>query len=462
MSSIGAFLGKFGGLVTGEEAAAELSPLSANAPNAFGAFMDQFSTMTDSYWFYDHSIELKRDSRNHKYYRVEELGNLTPVQGTTDALHIIGKSHALIGWAVKKGAEKLLRTIPLAPDMLSLAPITLADFTKLVMEAKDAHKEILTDAGDIGHLAHKCLEDSIQHAIDHTEGVVIELRNLPTDQKALAAAQAAFAWMQAHNVRWRKTEHMVYSREFEYAGTMDGEALVDSCVDPSCCTEQFKDSLSVVDWKSSNALHVEYILQAAGAYHHAEVEEYGEAFQNCFVLRLGKNAEEAGAFEPWRIPSTLFPKAFEGFLLCLKLVKLLEGLRAWVSTQKKGVREVKKKIAAENKEIAKMKAKVLKEAARAQKKLERAAERERIKADAKKTREEAKLAKQRGKGTDTNSSESSGRGRAGVAEHTREESVRQSHAEAQPIPERARDKNTDNQVEEEFIQRKPLVIPEEE
>lgn len=393
MSSTTAFLSKFGGGEADEEVSSGPIMLSAGAPHAFGAFMERFTTLTESYFFYGNTIELRFNKEDHKYYKVDpELGNLIPQYGVTETLHIIDKSYALVPWAVKKAAEKLLRTVPVVTreSGMVVPELKLEDFTKLVMEAKDAHREILEDAGDIGHLAHKCLEDSIQHAIDHTEGIVAELRNLPDDEKALACAQAAFAWMTQHHVKWLKTEQKIYSREFEYAGTMDGKCLVSSCDDPSCCMENFTDSLSIADWKSSNALRIEYVLQVAGAYEHAEREEYGEDIQNCFILRLGKNEEEAGKFEPWRIPSKDFPEAFSGFLACLNLVKLIDSVTKRIQVQKKGVREAKKKVKAEQKEIAKMKAKVEKEAERAQKKLDRAAERERIKAEAKLNREEAK------------------------------------------------------------------------
>ena len=148
-------MGKFGG---GDDT--PVTPiLSANAPNALGAFMDTFSTLTDeSYWFYNHTIELKFDSSpgKHCYYRVAELGNLIEVSGVTTVLKVIDKSNALVPWASKKCAEKILRSIPLSAETnefkeLMLAPITLTDFTHLVMKAKNAHKEILVEAGDIGH-----------------------------------------------------------------------------------------------------------------------------------------------------------------------------------------------------------------------------------------------------------------------------------------------------------------------
>jgi hypothetical protein len=377
------FLGKFGGMDLEE------TSLPSASVNTLDAFMEKFTPLApESYFFYNNTIELRFNVTDHKYYKVGELGQLIEQYGVTSVLRVIDKSAALVPWGCKMMSEKLLRTIPTINDWL--APIHLADFTKLVMEAKGAHKEKLEEAGDIGHAAHKCLEESIQHAIDHTAGVVHALIKHPEDEKAKACAEAAFNWMLAHKVRWLKTEQKIYSREYEYAGTLDGKALVDSCDDPSCCTEQFKDSLSIVDWKSSNDLHVDYILQAAGAYEHAEREEYGEDIQNCFILRLGKNAEEAGKFAPWRVPARLFPRAFEGFLLCLNLVRLIDELKEWISTQKKGVREIKKKQNAEQKEIAKMKAKVEREEAKAKLKIERAEEKARIKMEAKANREAAK------------------------------------------------------------------------
>ena len=269
-------MGKFSG---GVEDTQETPSLPIPAGDQLGMFLDRFSTMTESYWFYDHTEELRYDVDKHVYFRVDpELGNLIELHGVTTVLRIIDKSAALVPWASKKCAEKILRTIPLAAELnefkeLMLAPITLTDFTKLVMEAKNAHKEHLEDAGDIGHAAHKCLEISIQHAIDHTQGVVQELREVPTEEKAKACAEAGFAWMRAHGVRWIGTERKIYSKKYEYAGTADGLAWVDSCEDKSCCLEKYTKHLALIDWKSSNALHPEYCLQSA-AYLSAMLEEF--------------------------------------------------------------------------------------------------------------------------------------------------------------------------------------------
>ena len=112
-----------------------------------------------------------------------------------------------------------------------------------------------------------------------------------------------------------------------------------------------------------------------------------------WILRLGKAGDEAGKFQPWFLPSNTFEQDLESFLACLNLLKLHNSVKERMSTQAKGVREVKKQQKAVQKELNKATAKAQKETERAQKKLARTAEKERIKADAKRAREEAKLSK---------------------------------------------------------------------
>jgi hypothetical protein len=252
--------------------------ISTTAPNALGSFMERFTTLTESYFFYDGTEELRYDTEEHAYFLVDPvLGNLKRLAGVTDTLKVIDRSAALVPWGAKMVIEKLLRLIPLKGEdefhSPMLAPMTLEDFTKIAMDAKTAPRDKLETAGDIGHAAHECLEKSIQHAIDHTNGVVLELRELPTEEKAKAAAEAGFSWMNVHKVRWVGTERKIYSKKYGYAGTADGLAWVDSCDDLSCCPEKYTGHLALIDWKSSNDLHEEYCYQTA-AYLHALLEEF--------------------------------------------------------------------------------------------------------------------------------------------------------------------------------------------
>src|ERR1035437_8254538 len=126
MGTLNSFMGRFGG-------PSDPEPALTSAPNALGAFMDTFSTLTDeSYWFYDHTIELRYDKVAHAYFRVDpELGNLIELWGVTTVLKkAIDRSLMLVPWSAKVCVEKILRTIPLSTAKdefgdIILAPITL-------------------------------------------------------------------------------------------------------------------------------------------------------------------------------------------------------------------------------------------------------------------------------------------------------------------------------------------------
>lgn len=127
-------------------------------------FIQSFGHVTESYWFYDHTVELRFNTEEHKYYRVGELGNLIPVNGVTTVCGIIDKSFMLVPWAAKMAIQKLLRLMPteMVEGTIRVKPLTLEEFTTIALEAKSAHKDKLEDAGDIGHMAHSWLEEYIK------------------------------------------------------------------------------------------------------------------------------------------------------------------------------------------------------------------------------------------------------------------------------------------------------------
>jgi translation initiation factor 2B subunit (eIF-2B alpha/beta/delta family) len=135
--------------------------------------------------------------------------------------------------------------------------------------------------------------------------------------------------MVAHNVRWLRTERKIYSRKYQYAGTLDGLATVDSCQDVACCGRIYQDELSLIDWKSSNHLRTEYLYQTA-AYQQAEQEEFGCDIKARWILRLGK---EDGKFEAWYEQN--FEQDFEAFLGCLNLYRANKAVEKRMSDAKK-------------------------------------------------------------------------------------------------------------------------------
>ena len=264
----------------------------------------------------------------HQYFR-EACGALTHVDGVTSACGIIDKSQFLVPWSAKMTAEKLLRTMPKVKDELGIEyidSILWTDFETLVLEAKKAHKEKLVDASDVGSAAHAWLEDSIRWAITFNNGKVEKLTEQePNDHRAKNCGLAALDWMQKHSVKWISTERVVYSKEHNYAGTMDGKAIVDGV-------------LSIVDWKSSNALRSDYCLQTS-AYQHADIEEFGVPIPDRHILRLGK---EKGDFEPWHLGPGTIADDFEAFRLCLTLERAHDKLNARIAAGKQ-LSAIKKK-----------------------------------------------------------------------------------------------------------------------
>jgi hypothetical protein len=127
-------------------------------------FIQRHAHVTEEYSFYNGEVTLRFDKDEHKYYRVEELGNLVPVNGVTTVCGIVDKSFMLVPWASKMCAQKMLRLMPteLIEGTIRVKPLSLEEFTVLVMEAKSSHKDKLEDAADVGHMAHSWLEEWIK------------------------------------------------------------------------------------------------------------------------------------------------------------------------------------------------------------------------------------------------------------------------------------------------------------
>ena len=307
--------------------------------NDVDALIEKFGGLTEEYKFYNDEITLRYDPKEHVYLLVTPTG-LVRQDGVTTICHIIDKSNVLLPWACKMMAQKILATIPSIDGSVVLS---YDSFIERVNSAKSAHKEKLEDAGQVGHTAHAWIEQYIKAVLAANQGRVEELlAKLPDEERAKSSCIAALDWMSKHNVRWLGTERKIYSRNHHYAGTMDGLALVDSCDDLNCCPHAFKDSLTIVDWKTSNYLYIEYVLQT-GAYKQAYEEETGEDVQDIWVIRLGKDGAE---FEAWHIESDLQELGWYAFFSALTLSRDMAAVEAAVS-EIKDERKAKKRAEAQ-------------------------------------------------------------------------------------------------------------------
>lgn len=322
-------------------------------------FIDKFGGWTEEYKFYNGEVTLRYDPKAHVYLLVQG-DDLVPQDGVTTICHIIDKSEALIPWGCKMMAAKLLAnvlvsTLPATQERV-IPQMTYADFEKLVLEAKNAHKEKLEEAATVGSAAHAWIEKVINVIlIGDLDGLAALKNNLPADERAANCCRAAMKWMFKHNVVWCCTERKIYSRKWGYAGTMDGKAYVDSCDDPVCCPVFFRHRLSVIDWKSSNYLYQEYLYQTA-AYQAADNEEFKEGIEDRWIIRLGK---DDGEFEPWHAEGIEnFDQDFDAFLTCLSLTRMVRSIKERLKEKSDVIKaEMKARAKKEREEALKIKCK---------------------------------------------------------------------------------------------------------
>jgi len=297
----------------------------------------------ETYWFYNHTIRLDYDDKAHVY-----LKDGVPQDGVTTVVHILDKSEALINWACKMAFEKAMADLAFYKnEETGTLAITYEQIEELLRLAKNAHRERLDEAADIGKIAHAWIEAFIKATLRRDRQARRDLLDqLPSDPRAAQCCRAALKWMVSHNVRWLQTEKKVYSRQWGYAGTADGLCVCDSCGDRLCCPRKFKSRLSLADWKSSNALYVEYLFQTA-AYEQAIEEEWKVDIRDRWVIRLGK---EDGKFDPWHLTAETFDRDFAGFITCLEAYRTVRDVKARmkeVSDALKARERAKKKAARE-------------------------------------------------------------------------------------------------------------------
>jgi len=344
--------------------------------------MDAEEVAVPSYKFYGDSITLYFESGPHIYYKFNEQGDRENVDGVTTILNVISKPY-LTAWGTKLCIETLKEKMFDSNGMP--IPYSTEELFVWFEEAKNKHKEKLETAGDIGKIAHNSLEQNIKYAIANTDGVVKSLVDLPTHEQAYNCVQAAKGWMDAHNVRWLHTEKLVYSRLYNVAGTLDGDALVDSCTDPFCkgCQGRvFKDRRSIIDFKSSNYLSNPMAYQTA-MYQFMQIEEFGEPIFDRWVLRLGKSQ---GDFEFWYLPDVYFEADLEAFLAALHLYRGLRDVEERRRIDKKAFTELTRSVKKEAKAEIKSQEKATKAAAKAELKAAKALKLEAQKAHYKRLR----------------------------------------------------------------------------
>jgi hypothetical protein len=280
-----------------------------------------------SFPFHDGTIEtLLWDEENWTWYWRLPDGTRKRLRGVTKTVHVMSKGDVLVNWVRKvclARLRELIVTRHLGPD--NSLQLFVTELDAAIAEAKKENERVLNDAASVGKLAHAHVEKWIKAILSDNikdANMLIEYMPInpadPADKRAEHCVNAALQWTYAHNVRFLSTEQPVFSREFEYAGTCDGTAWVDSCDDLACCPVAFKDHLSICDHKTSNATvpYLEYVWQVC-SYQHALEEQTGERYEDRWINLYDK---ETGKFRAWRFAGReQYERGFKGFKRCLAL-----------------------------------------------------------------------------------------------------------------------------------------------
>jgi PD-(D/E)XK nuclease superfamily len=253
-------------------------------PVSVGALQTSVGSTT----LYGATIRLDFNPKGHSY-TVTDLSTHTvrEVPSVTQIIDVIGGSKV---WGLKQWAANL------ASDYFRNAIRPGVSYDELQIEqiierARKHFHTVSRGAKTIGQLAHEWIEAHLRARLYATPEL-----SVPVNEQTRKAIQAASAWIAKH-FRPVTMEHRLYSREHDYAGTLDVVGEVDG-------------QLAVVDWKTSKAIYDEMPLQAA-AYAQAWSEMYDARVPDRWVIRLDK---ETGDFEPVQFPRETFRRDLNGFL----------------------------------------------------------------------------------------------------------------------------------------------------
>lgn len=213
---------------------------------------------------YNGTVEVKfygatpeKPNRHMYYVNSERVSGVTTIIGVKD------KSMALLSWQQNTIMDALL-TLQENQGSLLLQDMALA-----------VHEpgKIKQRAADVGTDAHDWIEKYIKSRIEDTTEP-----DMPEDDNVLVAVTGFLNWENEHSVKFLSSERLIYSKKYNYVGTLDIEAEVDG-------------KRCLVDIKTSTGLYNDVRMQTA-AYLKADEEENGKKYHGRWAVRLSKETEQ--------------------------------------------------------------------------------------------------------------------------------------------------------------------------
>lgn len=209
---------------------------------------------------YGGEVQLQFSDFNHSYVLLPEG---TKVPSVTTILSVINKP-ALISWAANQAVDFMAENIK--PGQ-SLDEVQLQ---QLFNDARKAHTKTKQNTADIGSMVHDWISRFIRG----------EKPEMPINEQLKSSINNFLDWKEKHGVKFLLSEQPVYSKKFNYCGTLDFVAHIDN-------------NLFLGDIKTSNAIYDEYWVQLA-AYGVARSEEFPEEdYKSQGIIRISRD----GSFE---------------------------------------------------------------------------------------------------------------------------------------------------------------------
>jgi len=212
---------------------------------------------------YGDDVDLKYDETKHTYMvKGEQVPAVTRI---VDAV----SPKSLTDWAAYTGADWWLNNYDRGTK-------GGGDEEVLYSGIRNAHRDISRKAQNIGSDVHKWIELWIKFKIHGGSAIA----DYPYEAKT--PMENFHKWVESREVEWIDSEKKVYSKFWNYAGTIDALAKING-------------ELYVIDFKTSAKIYKEYYLQVYGyaqAIHEMVNDDSNKHYPKGMIVRLDKNEKK--------------------------------------------------------------------------------------------------------------------------------------------------------------------------
>jgi len=169
------------------------------------------------------------------------------------------------------------------------------------------------DAGKMAHYFADCFAKQLRPDLTKIPTETEEQRQKKTDceAKAQTAFLGFYDWAQREKPKWVGTELELIDEAQDFAGTIDALALI-------------RDTLVLVDYKTSKAVYADYIIQVAAYRELLRTHRYD--IHQVLILQMNK---EDGSFMPHPIVEEKLRHGWEVFKLLKAVHPYKKVLDSW-------------------------------------------------------------------------------------------------------------------------------------